>query len=136
MDFNPSSTLEHLLISCSIALSIGYRYSLYIFYIGIYIRILFARHYKIKELTKVSLMRMITFGLLLACIGCFVFPVPSLLVFQILFFLLVTLLIDYFLTRITLRSYSKKIIFRFVLFTNLTPLVLIFGFFFIITHLL
>ena len=124
LDFFTSDS-EHILYSCVTAVFLGYRLSLFSFFIGIIIRILFAKHYNIEELFKVSLIRMITFGLLLAgpC-SSFFLPVSPILFIQILCFLLITLLIDYILSYIVLRTYSKKIVFKFVLFSNLVPLLL------------
>lgn len=118
MDMNFQSDGQFFLFCFMFSIAAGYRTSLYYSIIGIGIQILFAKHYKIKELARVCIIRMITLGLLLAAPASLLFGKPYFRFIQIPIYLLIAIGLDYFLSRLILKSYPKKIVVKYVILSD------------------
>ena len=117
------SDVEFFKYSFVFCIVLGYMVSFLPAILCIYIRILFARHYNIKEILKVSAVRIFTLGLLLAAPASFFLGKPYMKFIQIPIYTILAIGIDYILTILLLSSYSKKIIFKFILYSNLVILI-------------
>ena len=106
-----------------IRIAMGYQVEILFVFLFLAVKMLYARHFKILPLTKICLLMLLTGGLLMAGPLSLFLDGLYMAMIEIPICTLLTIAIDYFILRLVLKTYYKKVIIKYVIYSNLTILI-------------